>query len=413
MVDKILDTLARGLSIDIRYAIKGVSLLTAGQVVSSSASFVLALAFANLLPPETYGVYRYVLAVGALLAIPTLSGMNNALIQAIAAKKGGTLALAFTTKLQYGLLGSLAGLTGSVYYLLNDNTTLAACFAIIAVTIPAMEAFKLFDSVLQGRQDFRRSVIIDSILQVTVAGVMVAAIMLTQSVIVAVGVYFFLWTAGRGAAWLYVTHFLPNKSDGVDPRTIRFGIHLSVMGAVSMVAQYIDQILLFQHIGAAELALYSIAIAIPEQFRSVLKGVFSLLLPRYSTQSEASIRATIWKKALLLSGATVAMTIGYIVLIPYALPLLFPQYIDAVWYSQLFALSFITTVAGLFVTALQAQQKTQELYVLNVIQPVAQIVFAVVGVIYFGVFGAIVARLASRIAVLVTSVVLYQRTRTA
>ena len=409
MFDRLVAVLERWLVTDVRYFIRGLSWLTFGQVVSSGATFIAALAFANLLAPETYGTYRYILAAYAVLAVPALGGINNALVQAVASRKEGGISDAFSTKLQFGLLGSLAAIAGSIYYLVQGNTVLSACFAIIAVTIPVMETFGLFDSILQGRQDFKRSVVIDSLLQVAVVVGIVSVVFFTQSPIAVVAAYFVLWSAGRAAAWWYVRTVLPKGGTDPDPRTIPFGWHLSLMGAGATVAQYVDQILLFQHVGSAELALYSIAVAIPEQFKNSFRNVFSLLLPRYSQQSDTSIRATIWHKAMLFSLVTVCMSIGYIVLIPWALPLFFPKYVGSIFYSQLFSLTFITAVSGIFLTALQAGHRTKQLYVYNVLHPLIQIVLAVIGVLTAGVLGALLSRLATRTIMCVVAIVLYHR----
>jgi len=43
---------------DMVYLAHGGFWLTLGQIISSAASFLLAIAFANLLPKETYGTYK-------------------------------------------------------------------------------------------------------------------------------------------------------------------------------------------------------------------------------------------------------------------------------------------------------------------------------------------------------------------
>ena len=60
---------------DMIYLARGGFWLTLGQVISSLSAFLLAIAFANLLPKETYGEYKYILSIASILAIPTLTGM--------------------------------------------------------------------------------------------------------------------------------------------------------------------------------------------------------------------------------------------------------------------------------------------------------------------------------------------------
>ncbi|MBX9765502.1 oligosaccharide flippase family protein [Patescibacteria group bacterium] len=407
MFTKAMDALEKRLGIDVRYMVQGLSWLTIGQIATSASALVLAIAFANLVSPEVYGTYRYVLAVAGILAIPALGGINAALIQAIAGGKEETLTRALKTKLQWGMLGSLAALVGSAYYLINDNTVLAASFAVVAVFLPTMEAYNLFDSLLQGRKDFMRSSIINGILQIIAALGIISALLLSKDVVVLISVYFAFWTLGRFLAWHYVKKHLGPPQGGEDTRTIPFGIHLSIMSAATVVAQYADRVILFQYIGAAEVAIYSIAIAIPEQFKNGIKNIFALLLPRYSTQSEKSIRADIWKKAGLLAVFTLFITAVYIVAVPFVFPIFFPAYHEAILYSQIFALSFVAVVAGIFTTAQQALHKTRSLYIYNIASPILQIIAIVIGIFFMGIMGAILARVVTRLVMLAVSVVLY------
>ncbi|MEK9209084.1 MAG: oligosaccharide flippase family protein, partial [Patescibacteria group bacterium] len=48
-------------------------------IISTILSAALVVAFANLLPKEIYGTYRYILSIAGLLSFLTLTGMNTAI----------------------------------------------------------------------------------------------------------------------------------------------------------------------------------------------------------------------------------------------------------------------------------------------------------------------------------------------
>ena len=52
---------------DMVYLAHGGFWLSFGQIISSLSSFLLAIAFANLLPKETYGNYKYILSIASIL----------------------------------------------------------------------------------------------------------------------------------------------------------------------------------------------------------------------------------------------------------------------------------------------------------------------------------------------------------
>ncbi len=139
-VYKLLKKSEKWTKTDMIYLAKGGFWLTLGQGVSSVSSFLLAIAFANLLPKETYGTYKYIMSIVSLLAIPTLAGMNTAIIQAVARGYEGSVMPAFKTKVKWGLLGGLASLILTGYYYFQGNNTLAISFLITAVFVPFMDS---------------------------------------------------------------------------------------------------------------------------------------------------------------------------------------------------------------------------------------------------------------------------------
>ena len=72
--------------------------------------------------------------------------------------------------------------------------------------------------------------------------------------------------------------FPPNQNH--DPETISYGKHLSFTGIIGTVATYLDRLLIFHYLGAVEVAIYSIAIAPPEQIKNLFKNIPTLAMPK-------------------------------------------------------------------------------------------------------------------------------------
>ena len=128
---------------DMVYLAKGGSWLTFGQIISTIAAFLSALAFANLLPRETYGTYKYILSIVSILTASTLSGINKALFRSIARGREGPFVPALKTKIKWGLLGGLASIVLAGYYYINGNITLTISFLIAAIFLPFMDSLTL------------------------------------------------------------------------------------------------------------------------------------------------------------------------------------------------------------------------------------------------------------------------------
>ena len=142
-IDNFLKRTQRYTGTDNVYLAKGGFWLGTGQAVSAIAALLLSIAFANLLPRETYGTYRYVLSIFALLSISTLQGMSTAITRAVARGYEGSFKTALGTKLRWGVAGAAASLATSLYYYLQGNNTLAISFLIATVFVPIMSSFKI------------------------------------------------------------------------------------------------------------------------------------------------------------------------------------------------------------------------------------------------------------------------------
>jgi len=114
--------------IDMVYFVEGGFWVLAGQVASSLAALGLAVAFANLIPKETYGQYKYVLSLASIVGAFSLTGMATAVIQAVARGLDGTLSKAFRLNLKWGVLITAISLAGSLYYFFSGDFFQPTCF---------------------------------------------------------------------------------------------------------------------------------------------------------------------------------------------------------------------------------------------------------------------------------------------
>ena len=79
---------------------------------------------------------------------------------------------------------------------------------------------------------------------------------------------------------------------------------------------------------------------------------------------------------------------------------------DSVFISQLYALSLIPSASVVPYSLLQAHAAKRELYIYNTIIPIFQIGSLYVGILFFGLIGAIGARVITRVLTLIVSMIL-------
>lgn len=377
------------------YIAKNGTYLLIGNTISIIASFLLSIAFAQLLPKETYGQYRYILSIMAILAIFSLEGINKAVLQGVAKGFEGVFIAGFKTKLKWSLLGALASIGVASYFWFQGNIEFAASFLIIAVFLPLFKSGEIYQSYLDGKKLFGRRVAYTTLIQVLATISIIVALFLTKNLIVLILVYFLSYSALRiFFLFLTIKKIKPNKVD--DPETIVYGKHLSFIGIIGLIVQQIDSVLIFYFVGPVQLAIYAFATLPIDYIRTPLQIIQELALPKLSIRPEQDIKKTLPKKLLKITFLIVLVIVIYIVVAPYFYKILYPQYIESVFYSRLFALTLLVFPVSMMMLVLQAKMKTKQLYRISILSSIIEIVLMVLLVSFYGILGVILAKLISQ-----------------
>lgn len=229
---------------DMVYLFSGNFWLTFKKILLVSISFILSVGFANLLSPDTYGKYKYIFTVFAILSIPTLPGMSQSIMRSVAKGYEGTVINILKVKILWGTLGSIASIILSGYYYLNGNSELALSFMIVSIFLPFVDTFGIFSTILTGKKLFKESIFYEMFVQSTYAIVMIVTLFFTDNLFLILGTYFISFTLTRFISLrLVIKKYLSNNE--VDPTAIRYGKHLSFMSVLGTLAESVDNVSLW------------------------------------------------------------------------------------------------------------------------------------------------------------------------
>jgi O-antigen/teichoic acid export membrane protein len=376
------------LKTNVHYLVRGGFWLAIARIVSSASSFILALLFGNLLPKEVYGTYTYILSIATLLSIPTLSGVGTALIRSIAQGNDGDVALALKEKLRFGTLASAGAVIVGVYYIIQGNTDFGISFLLIAAFLPFLEAFSLYSSILTGKKLFKESAYYGAITHVVIVTSMAIALLLTQNIFLIVLAYYIPRIVCRFIFFRLSQKFLSHTKQK-DIHLLSLGRHLTALEVMGSVSSQIDRIALFQFLGPASLATYSFSIAPITHIQAMLKSLLTLALPKFSEREFSVIQNTLPRKLLIFLAGLFGITGAYILFAPHFFTIFFPQYMDAVLYSQVAALILLFFPQKLISTALTAHAQKKALYVSNITSSFLRIGSLLIFIPLFGIWGAI------------------------
>jgi O-antigen/teichoic acid export membrane protein len=394
---------------DMVYLARGGVLSIIGQGAALVASLGLAVAVSHFIPKDIYGTYKFVLSIVAILSLFSLTGISGAVFQSAAQGMDGALQRGFWENIKWSFGVFIAGFVLSAYYFANANSTLAVGVLIGASLSPFIASASLFGPFLGGKKDFWRQTIYGIIDNVVPILIFIGVVLFTSNPILLILTYFI--TNALAALFFYgrTIEIYRTSLHIHDDELVNYSRHLSAMGIVSGIAGNIDQILLFHFVGPIQLAVYNFATAIPDQMRGPAKNIDAMMQARFVNRSAKEIRNGMGNKVAWYSAFSIGFTVLYVLFAPLVFRLMFPTYIDAVWYSQIYALWTLTLAFDPFLTYMTAKRLVLEQYITTISYSVLQIGLMVLGVLTAGLLGIIIARLVARLAVVLLGYILYRR----
>jgi len=407
MMKKYLDRLGHFFQTDFRYLVKGGSLLSVMHIVSAVVSFGMTIAFANLIPPEVYGTYRYVLSMYSLLGVLVIPGIDTALIRAVSRGFEGSLIDAFKKKLRWGLIGSFGAFGVALYNLIQGENVLALIFTLIALIIPVFEATTVYTPFLNGKKLYRPWVVMD-IIALIVSGVILAGtIFLTDNIILIILAYFIPLLAMRLLFFYRSKRYIENPAR--DPELARYGKQVTLFQIISRVIASIDQVVLFHFLGPVQLAVFSIAYAIPARAQGLLRIAGTLATPKFAIQEPRKIAKTLGRKMAYFALFIIFWSAIYILIAPWLFQTLFPKYITSVLFSQVLILFTLSSVTYPFSALLFAHKRMRENYYIGIGSFLAKVAALAIFVPILGLWGGVISVLAASLTTIISSLFFLRR----
>lgn len=377
---------------DMVYLSKGGFWLTLGQVISSLSAFMLALTFANFIPQEVYGAYKYIMSIIAILTIPTLTGMHLSVARDVARGFDASIFPAFKTKLKWGSISTAIGFIVAVYYFLNGNFALASSFLIAGIFIPTMNALLIYEALLSGKKLFKLSSIFSIYSQIAYTTILVTTLYLTNNIIIIILAYFSIITLTR--LFFYKLSLKKIKiNEKQSSSTVSYGKQMSGILILGTIAGNIDKMLLWHFLGAVPLAVYAMAQAPIAQISALLKQVNSLAYPKLASANNQELKQTLVPKLLKFFLLVILIVSAYVMLCPFFYKIFLPQYTESIRYSQYLAIALIFFPQKMLGLTMQAKAQKKAQIIVSTSSSTLRIILYLILLPLWGINGAIIAHL--------------------
>jgi len=358
------------------------------QIVTGTAC---AVAFANFLPKEVYGNYKYILAAAGFFGAFTLNGLKPAITQAVARGYDGSLKQGLQSMIKWSGIITILASGVSAYYFLQGNALLGSGMLLVAIFQPIIKTTYLYDAQLFGKKLFKVQGIYLTIQEIAQTAALIGALFFTQNAAVLVAILFVINTVFKSTYLHRTLTYHASSNDKTDPETQNYGKHLSLMHVINSTAKHLDKILVFQLLGAGPTAIYTFALLPTKKLRKFAKALNNIVLPKLSQKPLETLQATLARKALIAFIFSGLVTIAVILLLPVVFNLLLPAYTNAIIYAQWAAVTILFVPEMLFSQALTAHIKKRELYIVNITSNVLKIILLLSFIPLLGLWGGIYA----------------------
>ncbi len=379
------------LGLDLKYFVRGGFWTATGQITNAILATGLTIAFANLLPKETFGLYRYVLSLAGIMAIFSLNGANTAVAQAVATGNEGVLKTSVKYQLKWNLMMATALFISAGYYFWNNNHTIAYALLVLGIFSPLTSAFNTYGAYLSGKKEFRLDNIFSVVSSIFYSAGMILVLFLSKTLIAVILAYS-LTTFFSNLFFYFKTVKLFSSEESPSKEALAYARKLTFIGFIGPIVSQIDNIILNNFWGPVQLATYSLALTIPDRLMPFAKSFVDVGFPKLAQRSREEINSVFYKRILQGLGIGVVLALGYIFLAPIIFKYLMPKYLDAVFYSQILATGLIFALPIRYVgTAMAAQGRTKIILANSLVNATIRIfMFAILG-IWGGIMGLALA----------------------
>lgn len=384
-----LDFFTNFFQIDIRYFISGGTSGILQQVVGIMCGAIVTYLIGHFVHPRVFGEFNLVLSTTSIFLSFSLPGIDTALTRSIAEGFDNSLWSAFQIKVKSSLLGSIALVFISIYYLFMQQTNMAMSLLFSAIAFPFFNSLTVYINFLVAKKRFSQLALfasIGSIFYLLVISLTAFFIPTTLGLITA---YSLGTIIPALLGFTYALRLI--KSSHVDPHLFKYGLFLTGVSALPWITGNAANLILGNLIGVSELALYSVAIAYYVTSLKFFTVFYKPVTAKMASSSKKHQYAIIRKHGFMLLGIGLICSIVLWIFAPFYVSIFYNHsYEGAKIYSQWVSLIFIPLPLTWILNDIAIYQKRKKAQILfSSIPQIIKIVLLLVTIPIWGISAAI------------------------
>jgi len=379
---------------DFTYFLKNGFWMTFRQIIGMGTGSLLSVAFARLLSKDTFGQYQFIISIMSMISIISITGLNTSIIQSVARGYDGSYIKAVKIRFLWSLIGIPTLLIVGGYYYISESQTLGLALLTSGIFFPFFYALNTWDSFLQGKERFDLSAKYTSIQSIINTLFTISIVFFFRDNLIAIIIAYFASYSIFNVLWFWRSlKYIKNKED--DKEVIDYGLFLTKINILGIIANNIDKILVGSLLGPKELAIYAITSVIAIRLKDFLKTFSSILLPKLamSRLNFFEILKMHQNKLIYFSMAILLISIIYYMGIPYINLLLFTEkYAIYSYLSKIYVITILLSMPLSFMGIYFYAKRNK--FAISLINPFFYLIKILINIFFiyeYGLLGAVIA----------------------
>ena len=269
--------------IDLPYVIRNEFWVYLRLGITTVTGLATSVVFARLATREVFGQYNYLIAILSIIALTSIPGLKGSVLRSTARGNDGNYQQATKTRFLWSFIGIPALLGIGVYYYYYNIQIIGICLMISGIFFPFLYAPNSWESFFAGKKKFNLTALFGSVQSTISAAAIIIILFISANHLVLI-FSTYLVTNAFLLLMLYRKSLKYTENSKIDGECIRYGYFLTTNNIAGTIAQHVDKILIGTLLGAPQLAIYTIATAIPVKTRDLLRTAWYPFRPKISEQ---------------------------------------------------------------------------------------------------------------------------------
>ena len=269
------------IGLDILQVIKRGPVLLLSDGIQQVSGVAVTLMIARLSAKETLGEFQLALSVLAMVAVISIRGFDTVILRDAARNRDGVYPRAVKTRFYWSLLGVPVMALFAWYYYYRNEFPLAWAFLAVALLVPWYLVVQSWQFMYKGKEMFTEYAI-SSMARSVLTVLVTILVLLTTGDNVAALLLVYIGTNIFVNGITFVKSFAVLRNDEVSSDWKEYSYFLSKAGFFKQIAGNVDKVLAGIVFSPSVLAIYAVAVIMPNAVMLSFKSIFTMALPKLS-----------------------------------------------------------------------------------------------------------------------------------